>query len=204
MLWERAREVLVEAGITRTEEIRRDGTWCIPQVPRLTQAMTVGLMHQLQRKEWEDEQVLSQVGRKALVMWPTLTQKERGEVETTPAETASDATHVEKIQTPTAHVEWVETGINPDAWPHHQQEEGLVGNRKPCGNENHRPPRPVQQIAATLGNAEESNEGSGERRRAAPAGVGDDPRRGAPRTLLQSGPSSTPQGRGRHGPVHGN
>eukprot|EP00961_Rhodomonas_salina_P213996 2890004-Rhodomonas_salina.1 len=36
-----------------------------------------------------------------------------------------DATHVEKIQTPTEHVEWVETGINTDAGPHHQQEEGL-------------------------------------------------------------------------------
>eukprot|EP00961_Rhodomonas_salina_P065072 875555-Rhodomonas_salina.1 len=58
MLWERAREVLVEAGITRTEEIQRDGTWCIPRVPRLTQAMTVGLMHQLQPTDWEDGQVL--------------------------------------------------------------------------------------------------------------------------------------------------
>eukprot|EP00961_Rhodomonas_salina_P032198 434173-Rhodomonas_salina.1 len=113
------------------------------------------------------------------------------------------ATHVEKIQTPTAHAEWVETGINADAWPHHQQAEGLVGDRKPGGNENHRPPRSVEQIATTLGNAEESNEGSGERRRAAPAGVGNDPLRRTPRTLLQCGTSSTPQGSRGHGPVHG-
>eukprot|EP00961_Rhodomonas_salina_P052934 709728-Rhodomonas_salina.2 len=53
-LWERAREVLMEEGITRTEEIWRDGTWCIQQVPKLTQAMTVGLMHQLQLTDWED------------------------------------------------------------------------------------------------------------------------------------------------------
>eukprot|EP00961_Rhodomonas_salina_P112130 1509240-Rhodomonas_salina.3 len=30
MLWERARDLLNTAGVTRTEEIRRDGTWCIP------------------------------------------------------------------------------------------------------------------------------------------------------------------------------
>eukprot|EP00961_Rhodomonas_salina_P217790 2943238-Rhodomonas_salina.1 len=85
-----------------------------------------------------------------------------------------DATHVEKIQAPTAHVGGLETGINTDAWPHHQQAEGLVGDRKPSGYENHRPPQPVEQNAKTLGDAEESNEGSRECRRAAPAGVGDD------------------------------
>eukprot|EP00961_Rhodomonas_salina_P005688 76953-Rhodomonas_salina.1 len=39
--------------------VRYRATWCIPNVPKMTQEMTVGLLRQLQKAEWEDEQVLS-------------------------------------------------------------------------------------------------------------------------------------------------